>query len=230
MLGLSLGMVVESSVAVLLAVTIGYCMVFNRRLKRLHGDREALGKMVADLVQSTTLANFQAWHDGGYTEGQIINAMLTAAGITTGTSVDAGLIRMDWAWLDDESVLEELWALAATLRLEDWLTQSEDVRSLGPAFAAVDTTRFSAGLRERFLRVWERAVRLDERDAHGGQAKRLGGLQATEAAADDDDVRVRRHAVDTRVPAGGRNRARVSMRLSSSRSFQGLRKMPYKPW
>ena len=57
MLGFSLGMVVESSVAVLLAVTIGYCMVLNRRLKRLHGDREALGKMVADLVQATTLAN-----------------------------------------------------------------------------------------------------------------------------------------------------------------------------
>ena len=57
MFGMSLGMVVEGSVAVLLMVTIGYCMVLNRRLKRLHGDREALGKMVADLVQATTLAN-----------------------------------------------------------------------------------------------------------------------------------------------------------------------------
>ncbi len=57
MMGFSLGMVVESSVAILLVVTIGYCVILNARLKRLHGDREALGKMVADLVQATTLAN-----------------------------------------------------------------------------------------------------------------------------------------------------------------------------
>lgn len=57
MLGMSLGMLVESSVAVLLAVTIGYCVVLNTRLKRLHADREALGKIVSDLVQATALAN-----------------------------------------------------------------------------------------------------------------------------------------------------------------------------
>ncbi|MEO6014396.1 MAG: DUF6468 domain-containing protein [Devosia sp.] len=57
MLGLSLGMVVEGSVSVLLMVTIGYCMVLNSRLKRLHADRETLGKIVGDLVQATGLAN-----------------------------------------------------------------------------------------------------------------------------------------------------------------------------
>ncbi|RYE09940.1 MAG: chemotaxis protein [Hyphomicrobiales bacterium] len=57
MLGLSLGMIVEGSVAVLLAVTIGYCVILNSRLKRLHGDREQLQKMVGDLVQATALAN-----------------------------------------------------------------------------------------------------------------------------------------------------------------------------
>ena len=105
-------------------------------------------ELLLQLRQSTTLANFQAWHDGGYTEGQIINAMLTAAGITTGTSVDAGLIRMDWAWLDDESVLEELWALAAacggrfytdpdgTMRYENathWLAHSSSLETLTKA-------------------------------------------------------------------------------------------------
>lgn len=57
MFGLNLGMVVEASVAVLLAVTIGYCVMLNARLKRLHADRETLQKMVGDLVQATALAN-----------------------------------------------------------------------------------------------------------------------------------------------------------------------------
>lgn len=51
------GMIVEGSVAVLLAVTIGYCVVLNSRLKRLHADRDALRQMVTDLVQATNLAN-----------------------------------------------------------------------------------------------------------------------------------------------------------------------------
>ena len=53
----SLGMIVEGSVTVLLAVTIGYCAILNARLKRLHSDREMLSKMVGDLVQATSLAN-----------------------------------------------------------------------------------------------------------------------------------------------------------------------------
>jgi hypothetical protein len=57
MFGLSLGLVVEILVAILLATTIGYCVVLNRRLKRLHSDRDQLRKMVADLVQATGLAN-----------------------------------------------------------------------------------------------------------------------------------------------------------------------------
>jgi len=56
-MGISLGMVVESSVAVLLAVTIGYCVLLNARLKRLHADREAMAKIIGDLVQATSLAN-----------------------------------------------------------------------------------------------------------------------------------------------------------------------------
>jgi hypothetical protein len=52
-----LGMMVEGSVAFLLVVTIIYCMILNRRLKRLHNDRDSLRKMVQDLVQATDLAN-----------------------------------------------------------------------------------------------------------------------------------------------------------------------------
>ena len=57
MFGLSLGLIVEGAVAILLATTIGYCVILNQRLKRLHADRETLRKMVSDLVQATALAN-----------------------------------------------------------------------------------------------------------------------------------------------------------------------------
>lgn len=57
MFGLPLGMFIESAVAVLLALTIGYCMVLNNRLKRLHADKDMMRQMVADLVTATNLAN-----------------------------------------------------------------------------------------------------------------------------------------------------------------------------
>jgi len=57
MFGLPLGIVVETLVAILLATTIGYCVILNQRLKRLHADRGELRQMVADLVQATGLAN-----------------------------------------------------------------------------------------------------------------------------------------------------------------------------
>lgn len=57
MLGMSSGLVVESAVTVLLAVTIGYCILLNSRLKRLHQDRESLAKVIVDLMQATSLAN-----------------------------------------------------------------------------------------------------------------------------------------------------------------------------
>jgi cell division septum initiation protein DivIVA len=57
MFGIPFGLVVETLVAVLLATTIGYCVILNQRLKRLHADRGELRKMVADLVNATALAN-----------------------------------------------------------------------------------------------------------------------------------------------------------------------------
>ncbi|WP_439601621.1 DUF6468 domain-containing protein [Devosia sp.] len=57
MFGLPLGIVIETLVAILLATTIGYCVILNQRLKRLHSDRGELKQMVADLVQATGLAN-----------------------------------------------------------------------------------------------------------------------------------------------------------------------------
>lgn len=57
MFGLSMGLFIEGAVAVLMALTLGYCVILNRRLARLHADREALRLMVGDLVTATNLAN-----------------------------------------------------------------------------------------------------------------------------------------------------------------------------
>jgi hypothetical protein len=57
MFGLPLGVIVETAVAILLATTIGYCVLLNHKLQRLHADRDMLRRMVQDLVQATSLAN-----------------------------------------------------------------------------------------------------------------------------------------------------------------------------
>lgn len=51
------GIIIEGAVALLLALTIGYCVILNDRLKKLHADRDALKQMVADLLQATNMAN-----------------------------------------------------------------------------------------------------------------------------------------------------------------------------
>jgi hypothetical protein len=51
-----LGLLIESLVAVLLVLTIGYCMILNRRLKRLRADESSLRATIAELVTATTVA------------------------------------------------------------------------------------------------------------------------------------------------------------------------------
>ncbi|WP_165644888.1 DUF6468 domain-containing protein, partial [Oharaeibacter diazotrophicus] len=54
--GFSLGMAIEVVVAVLLVLTIGYCMVLNRRLTRLRADEEVLRATIAELITATEIA------------------------------------------------------------------------------------------------------------------------------------------------------------------------------
>jgi hypothetical protein len=49
-------MVIESLVAFLLLMTIGYCMVLNARLKRLRADEQSLKATIAELVTATEIA------------------------------------------------------------------------------------------------------------------------------------------------------------------------------
>jgi hypothetical protein len=54
--GSLIGFVIEGFVALLLLVTIGYCVMLNRRLKRLRADEETLRRTIAELVQATDIA------------------------------------------------------------------------------------------------------------------------------------------------------------------------------
>src|SRR6266849_3337640 len=50
------GIVIESLVAVLLMVTSGYCMLLNKRLKRLKADEHSLKATIAELITATEIA------------------------------------------------------------------------------------------------------------------------------------------------------------------------------
>ncbi len=52
----SLGIAIESLVAVLLLLTIGYCMLLNARLKRLKADEHSLKAIIAELITATEIA------------------------------------------------------------------------------------------------------------------------------------------------------------------------------
>src|SRR4030081_738582 len=52
----SFGIVIESLVAVLLMLTIGYCMLLNTRLKRLKADEHSLKARRGELITATEIA------------------------------------------------------------------------------------------------------------------------------------------------------------------------------
>jgi chromosome segregation ATPase len=52
----SFGVVIESLVAVLLMLTIGYCMLLNTRLKRLKADEHSLKATIGELITATEIA------------------------------------------------------------------------------------------------------------------------------------------------------------------------------
>ena len=52
----SFGIVIESLVAALLMLTIGYCMLLNSRLKRLKADEHSLKATIGELITATEIA------------------------------------------------------------------------------------------------------------------------------------------------------------------------------
>jgi hypothetical protein len=93
-------LLVEIAVAVLLALTIGYCVVLNQRLQRLHADKDMMRQMIADLVGATNLAN-QAIKELKQTAIEAdsqLNARLEEAsrfGVELANHVNAGSVLMD---------------------------------------------------------------------------------------------------------------------------------------
>ena len=55
-MSISFGLIIETLVAGLLLLTIGYCVVLNRRLKRLKGDEQALKATISELITATEIA------------------------------------------------------------------------------------------------------------------------------------------------------------------------------
>jgi len=51
-----LGLMIESLVAVLLLLTIGFCVVLNNRLKKLKADEHALKGTISELITATEIA------------------------------------------------------------------------------------------------------------------------------------------------------------------------------
>jgi hypothetical protein len=52
----SFGIVIESLVAILLLLTIGYCILLNSRLKRLKADEHSLKATIGELITATEIA------------------------------------------------------------------------------------------------------------------------------------------------------------------------------
>jgi Domain of unknown function (DUF6468) len=51
-----LGTIIDCVVAILLVLTIGYCMMLNRRLKLLKADEQSLRATISELVTATEIA------------------------------------------------------------------------------------------------------------------------------------------------------------------------------
>lgn len=51
-----IGLMIEALVAVLLMVTIGYCVLLNRRLTRLRADEQSLKATISELITATEIA------------------------------------------------------------------------------------------------------------------------------------------------------------------------------
>jgi hypothetical protein len=50
------GLLIETLVALLLMLTIGYCITLNRRLKRLRADEQTLKATISELITATEIA------------------------------------------------------------------------------------------------------------------------------------------------------------------------------
>lgn len=156
MSGFSLGLVIETAVAILLALTIGYCVVLNRRLKRLHADRETLRAMVSDLVGATDLANraIKELKQTALEADMTLTARLEAAErfgvelanhVTSGTALMERIARITSAARDGRPVEEGDKVQSALAQLNARARAREEAGAVQPARLASARIRVGGG-------------------------------------------------------------------------------------
>ncbi len=92
----------------------GLTTVTTRQGPTLTVEARSMEEQILQRRMSSSQADFAAWHDDGVTEAELIAAWLHNAGILVGDiEPDIGLFTIPWAWLDDESPVEEIWSLAS---------------------------------------------------------------------------------------------------------------------
>jgi chromosome segregation ATPase len=106
----SLGVAIESLVAVLLLLTIGYCMLLNSRLKRLKADEHSLKATIGELITATEIAERAI---GGLKHtvrdvNENLNTQLTSAGQMS--------LQLKKQLQESDNVLRRLSKIAAAAR------------------------------------------------------------------------------------------------------------------
>jgi len=74
-------------------------------------DCRSMDEILLGRRMSLSLADLRLMNAAGYTEGDIIDYWVQLAGKSA--TCDDGVFVLPWAWMDDESVLEEIWTIAA---------------------------------------------------------------------------------------------------------------------
>ena len=116
-----LGMIIEGLVAILLMLTIGYCMMLNRRLKLLRADEGALRATIGELITATEIA-----------ERAIAGLKVTARDCELGlgerlTRAERLTADLDRKLLACKEVVEYLAHTPAARRPEEATRRAEDV-------------------------------------------------------------------------------------------------------
>jgi chromosome segregation ATPase len=142
----SLGIAIESLVAVLLMLTIGYCMLLNARLKRLKADEHSLKATIGELITATEIAERAI---GGLKHtvrdvNENLNTQLTSAGQMS--------LQLKKQLQESDNVLRRLSKIAAAARpasaaeLEPAVPKMSAAKAVAAAAQAFSDRRRSDGL------------------------------------------------------------------------------------
>lgn len=81
--------------------------------KTITFDCRGIEEVLLNKRLRTTRADFANQYDNGTTEAEFMAKAITDSGASITTVLDDGMFNIPWAWLENESIIEELWKLAA---------------------------------------------------------------------------------------------------------------------